>query len=77
MLCDALSQEVTERLAAVEDENVRIMQQIGDFQSMLRQQGNPILAYTLERVQAVLQTNFSTARQHLTAILHPEKRTYS
>jgi hypothetical protein len=37
---------------------------------MLGRQGNPILAYTVERVKEVLDANFVVARQHLDAMIN-------
>jgi hypothetical protein len=62
---DTLIQVVTERLTMLEDKNVQIRHHIDEFQGLLRQQDNPILTYTLERVKEVLAANLETARQHL------------
>ncbi len=50
----------------------QVERQMKEFQSMIRQQGNPILAYTLERVKEVLDANFAIARQRLYNMLPPQ-----
>jgi hypothetical protein len=67
---DALAQEVFERLTALEDQNTQVRMQLEAFQQLLRQQGNPILAYTVEGVKEVLAANLQIARQQLGAIIH-------
>ena len=71
---DDLAQEVTERLSALEDQNAQMQTQIEEFRQLLRQQGNPILAYTVERVQEVMEHNLAVARQHLDVIIHGQSR---
>jgi DNA-binding ferritin-like protein len=66
---DALTQEVSERLTALEGQSIQMQTQIEELQWLLRQQGNPILAYTVERVKEVMEQNLTMARQHLTAIM--------
>jgi hypothetical protein len=67
---DAIAKEVSERLTALEDQNTQVRMQLEAFQQLLRQQGNPILAYTVERVKEVLAANLRVARQQLGAIIH-------
>ena len=67
---DGLAKEVSERLIALEDQHRQIQTHLEEFQQLLRQQGNPILAPTVERVKEVLVMNFMAARQQLDAILH-------
>lgn len=64
-----LLQDIIERLTMLADKNVQTMHQIDEFQRLLKQQGNPILTYTLERVKEVLQANLASARRHLDALL--------
>jgi DNA-binding FadR family transcriptional regulator len=66
---DALSQDVSERLTTLEDQNAQMQAQMEEFQRLLRQQGNPVLAYTVERVKEVLEQNLTMARQCLGAII--------
>jgi hypothetical protein len=66
---DALAQEVSERLNTLEDQNAQIQTHIEEFQRLLGQQGNPILAYTVGRVKEVLAASFLIARQQLDAII--------
>jgi hypothetical protein len=67
---DALAQEVSERLTALADQHIQLQAQLEAFQQLLRQQGNSILAYTVERVQVVLERNFRVARQQLDASIY-------
>jgi Mg2+ and Co2+ transporter CorA len=67
---DVLTQEVAERLTALEDQNAQMQKQLEAFQRLLRQQVNPILAYTVERMKEVLAANLMVARQHLDALIH-------
>jgi hypothetical protein len=64
------AQEVSERLMALEDQNIQMQTHMEEFQRLLRHQGNPILAYTVERVKEVVHANFVVARQQLDAIIH-------
>src|SRR5262245_56837385 len=66
---DGLAKEVSERLIALEDQQSHMQGQLEEFQQLLRQQGNPILAYTVERVKGVLEHNLIKARQCLGAII--------
>src|SRR5215475_4295117 len=54
---DTLAQEVSERLTILKDHNWQIQAQLEAFERLLGQQGNPILAYTVERVKEVLAAN--------------------
>ena len=67
---DGLAKEVSERLSALEDQQRQKLAQLESFQHLLRQQGNPILAHTVERVKEVLVGNFTAARQQLEALIH-------
>ena len=67
---DALAQEVSERLIELANKKVQMQTHMEGFQRLLRQQGNPILAHTVERVEEVLVRNFMAARQQLDAIIH-------
>jgi DNA-binding FadR family transcriptional regulator len=67
---DALAKEVNERLIALEDQHRQMWAQLETFQHLLRQQGNSILAHTVERVKEVLERNLTIARQGLDAIIH-------
>jgi hypothetical protein len=67
---DGLAKEVSERLIALEDQQRQRQTHLEEFQRLLRQQGNPILAHTVERVKEVLVGNFMAARQQLDAIIH-------
>jgi DNA-binding FadR family transcriptional regulator len=67
---DGLAKEVSERLSALEDQQRQMQAHMEAFQRLLRQQGNPILAHTVERVKEVLVMNFMAARQQLDAIIH-------
>jgi DNA-binding FadR family transcriptional regulator len=67
---DGLAKEVSERLNALEDQQRQMQAQMEQFQRLLRQQGNPILAHTVERVQELLERNVTVARQHLSALIH-------
>jgi hypothetical protein len=67
---DGLAKEVSERLIALEDQHRQMQAQLEEFQRLLRQQGNPILAHTVERAKEVLAVNFMAARQQLDAIIH-------
>jgi len=67
---DALAQEVAERLMELANKQVQMQAQMEEFQRLLRQQGNPILAHTVERVNEVLVVNLMAARQQLDAIIH-------
>jgi Metal binding domain of Ada len=51
---DGLAQEIAEQLTVLEDQHRQMQAQMEEFQRLLRQQGNPVLAYTVERVQEVL-----------------------
>jgi DNA-binding FadR family transcriptional regulator len=67
---DALAQEIAEQLTVLEDQNSQMQAQMDEFQRLLRQQGNPILAHTVEQAKEVLVVNLMAARQQLTAIIH-------
>jgi polyhydroxyalkanoate synthesis regulator phasin len=67
---DGLAKEVSERLIALEDQHRQRQTHLEEFQRLLRQQGNSILAYTVERVKNVLVVNFMATRQQLDAIIH-------
>jgi DNA-binding FadR family transcriptional regulator len=67
---DGLAQEVSARLIALEDQHRQRQAQLEEFQRLLRQQGNPILAHTVERAKDVLVGNFMAVRQQLDAIVH-------
>ena len=67
---DGLAKEVSERLIALEDRHRQMQTHLEEFQRLLRQQGNPILAHTVERVKDVLVMNCMAARQQLDAIIH-------
>jgi hypothetical protein len=67
---DGLAKEVSERLIALEDQQSHMQAQLEEFQQLLRQQGNSILAHTVDRVKEVLVGNFMAARQQLDAIIH-------
>ena len=66
---DGLAKEVSERLIALEDQHRQMQAQMEEFQQLLRQQGNPILVHTMERVKEVLEHNLIMARQGLGAII--------
>ena len=72
MRVDALAQEVAERLMELANKQVQMQTHMEEFQRLLRQQGNPVLAYTVERVKEVLAVNFMAARQQLDAIIHAQ-----
>jgi polyhydroxyalkanoate synthesis regulator phasin len=67
---DALAQEIAAQLTVLEDQNSQMQTRLEEFQRLLRQQGNPILAHTVERMKEVLVGNFMAARQQLDAIIH-------
>jgi len=67
---DGLAKEVSERLIALEDQHIQMQTHMEELQRLLRQQGNPILAHTVERVKDVLVGNLIAARQQLDAIIH-------
>jgi hypothetical protein len=67
---DALTQEIAAQLTVLEDQNRQMQVQMEEFQRLLRQQGNSILAHTVERVKEVLVVNFMAARQQLDAIIN-------
>ena len=58
-----LTTETNQQLTELEHKNIEIERQIGEFQDLVRQQGNPILGYTLERVREVMEGNFVMARE--------------
>src|SRR5262249_31975023 len=66
---DELAKEVSEGLIALEAQHRQMQTHLEEFQRLLRQQGNPILAHTVERVQEVLEHNLIMARQCLGAII--------
>jgi DNA-binding FadR family transcriptional regulator len=66
---DALAQEVAEQLTILEDQHRQMQTDLEEFQRLLRQQGNPILAHTVERVKEVMEHNLIIARQCLGAII--------
>ena len=66
---DGLAKEVSEWLIALEDQQSHMQAQWEEFQQLLRQQGNPILAHTVERVKEVMERNLIMARQCLDAII--------
>jgi len=57
-------------LIALEDRHRQMQTHLEQFQRLLRQQGNPILAHTMERAKEVLVANFMAARQQLDVIIH-------
>jgi DNA-binding FadR family transcriptional regulator len=65
-----LAKEVSERLIALEDQHRQMQTHMEGFQRLLRQQGNPILAHTVERVKEVMKRNLTAVQQHLSAIIH-------
>jgi DNA-binding FadR family transcriptional regulator len=67
---DGLAKAVSERLSALEDQQRQMQAHMEEFQRLLRQHGNPILAHTVERVKDVLVMNCMAARQQLDAIIH-------
>jgi DNA-binding FadR family transcriptional regulator len=67
---DALLTEVNERLIILEDQHRQMWAQLETFQQLLRKQGNPILAHTVERVKEALERNLTMAKQGLDAIIH-------
>ena len=67
---DGLAKAVSERLSALEDQQRQMQAHMEEFQRLLRQQGNLILAHTVERVKEVLVVNLMAARQQLDAIIH-------
>jgi DNA-binding FadR family transcriptional regulator len=67
---EALTQEIAAQLTVLQDQKSQMQAQMEEFQRLLRQQGNPILAHTVERVKEVLERNLTMARQGLDAILH-------
>jgi len=66
---DALAQEVSERLIDLADKKVQMQTHLEEFQRLLRQQGNSILAYTVDRVTEVLQTNIAKAKEQIHAMV--------
>jgi hypothetical protein len=66
----ALAKDATERLSVLENKHIQIQAQLEAFQQLLRQQGNPILTYTVEQVKEVLEHNLTVARLQLDVILH-------
>jgi len=66
---DALAQEVSERLIELANKKVQMQTHMEGFQRLLRQQGNPILAHTVERVKEVLQANIAKAREQIHAMV--------
>ena len=72
---DALAQETAERLITLEDQHIQIQTHLEEFHRLLRQQGHPILAHTVEWVKEVLQANIAKAREHMHAMVsHTESR---
>jgi hypothetical protein len=69
---DALATEINEQLIILEDQQRQMWVQLETLQQLLRQQGNPILAYTVERVKEVLERNLTMAKQRLDAIMHKQ-----
>ena len=69
---EGLAKEVSQRLIILEDQQSHMQAQLEEFQRLLRQQENPILAYTAERVKEVLEQNLTRARQQLDAIIHEQ-----
>jgi DNA-binding FadR family transcriptional regulator len=67
---DGLAKAVSERLIALDDQHRQNLAQLESFQHLLRQQGNSILAHTVDRVKEVLERNVTVARQHLSALIH-------
>jgi DNA-binding FadR family transcriptional regulator len=67
---DALAQEIAAQLTVLEDQHRQMQAQMEEFQRLLRQQGNPVLAHTVEQAKEVLVVNLMAARQQLTAIIH-------
>ncbi len=66
---DALAQDVAERLITLEDQHIQIQTYLEEFQRLLRQQGNSILAYTVDRAKEVLQANIAKAREQMHAMV--------
>jgi rubrerythrin len=64
---DGLAKEVSERLIALEDQHRQ--RHLEEFQQLLMQQGNSILAHTVERVKEVMERNLTMAGQGLDAII--------
>src|SRR5262249_631154 len=50
---DGLAKEVSERLTVLEDQHRQMQVHLEEFQRLLRQQANPVLAYTVERAKEV------------------------
>jgi hypothetical protein len=69
MQVDALAKEVSQWLIALEDQHRQMWAQLETFQQLLRRQGNSILAHTVERAKAVLQTNMAKARKQIRAMV--------
>ena len=69
MQVDALAREVSEQLIAREDQHIQTQRRMEVFQQLLKQQGNPILEYTVERVRDVHTGNFMRAKQQLEAMI--------
>jgi len=67
---DGLAQEIAEQLIVLGDQHIQIQTHLEEFQQLLRQQGNSILAHTVERVNEMLERNLTMARQGLDAIIH-------
>jgi hypothetical protein len=67
---NGLAKEVSERLISLDDQHRQNLAQLESFQHLLQQQGNSILAHTVERVKEVLVMNFMAVRQQLDAIIH-------
>jgi len=67
---DGLAQEIAEQLIVLGDQHIQIQTHLEEFQQLLRQQGNSILAHTVERVKEMLERNLTMARQGLDAIIH-------
>jgi hypothetical protein len=67
---NGLAKEVSERLISLDDQHRQNLAQLESFQHLLRQQGNSILAHTVERVKEVLVANLMAVRQQLDAIIH-------
>src|SRR5215471_5411225 len=48
---DSLAQEIAEQLTVLEDQHRQMQTHLAEFQGLLRQQGNPILAHIVERAK--------------------------
>jgi DNA-binding FadR family transcriptional regulator len=67
---DALAQEIAAQLIFLEDQKSQMQAQMEEFQRLLRQQGNSILAHSVEQVKEVMERNLTVARQQFDDIIH-------